>query len=219
MTDESKERKCSRQLAWYYRNREKCRAYKRAYDATPQRKEYLKKTAGRRKEYQHKYYERNKAKISARSCEYRKAHKAEIYAYNHRPDVQEKNREYKRRPEVKARAAETHRQWYEKNRTEILRRQKIRRQEPDMRVYRQIQDNAKNAAKDERCREDASYYAAVRAYDRKRKARKCIAEGRSYKARMNSRIPDCLKKGEDIKMIAQTGIWYKDMCQIGLRIK
>ena len=133
MTGNSKERKCSSQLAWYYRNREKCLAYRRAYEATPQRREYLKETAGRRKEYQHKYYERNKAKISARSSEYRKAHKAEIYAYNHRPDVQEKKKEYSRRPEVKARQNESYRKWYAKHKVDRLEKQRIRRKNPSHR--------------------------------------------------------------------------------------
>lgn len=221
MTERERKSRNRASLAYYYRNREKCLAQQRAWRESHKEHcaEYRKATAEKQAEYQRRYYQRHKSHRRAYSRMYNATHKDQQRAYNSRPGVKAKKRAYKARPEVKARAKATNHRWYLKNKTHVLEYSKeYYRTHPQFRDYRNTLSAQYNAERDERCRDDAEYYAKVRAYDRIRKAKKCIAEGRVYKGRPSRRIPDDARKGDLLLRDGQQAISRAEMYQSGLRI-
>lgn len=189
-------------LAWYYRHREQANVAHKGWVATHKEhvREYRKCYNERIKkeklrEWHRRYYHKNKVKIRAKSKAYREAHKIEILEYRER--VREREIARRRDPNVKARAYETNRLWRSANKSRIKEQvRQYRATHPKFREYLRMKSAWSNAERDNRCRIDARYYADVRAYDRRRKAKKCLQEGREYKPVMSRRIPDRLVKGD-----------------------
>lgn len=199
-TPQEAQRRRSRE--WYWRNRERCiaaqKVWRQAHKAhtAEYRKAYFKGLSAEvKREYKHRYYLKHKETILAKAKVYASKHKAEYQAYLERN--RDKIAARRNSPGAKARAKALNRARYNAN-TEKVKAQvrKYRATHPQFREYLRMKSEWHNRQKDEQSRQDASYYAKVRAADRSRVALKCLAEGREYRPRPSRRIPDFKVKGE-----------------------
>lgn len=174
----------------YLKNREKKLAYAKAYREghkdkikdyreSPDGQEYHRRKA-------REYYWRYRDKCIEKSREYRKSHPEKIQKYRS-TNKEKKNKQ--------------RRDYYKKHIDECRTKARVyRATHKEIKEYQKFLNRCYAVQRDERCREDAEYYAVQRAKQRANYAKRRVKKGERYSPNIARRIPDFVCKGKEISV-------------------